>query len=140
MNLEKFDSKKWSKWILFIALLFFVPAPFYMIVVGGLIPTIIIVHMTLQGLIVAIPKFTAEGFWMLGILFIHVLILGGILFLAAFIISWVLFRLLPKRLAQISIVAIVCSLVVASTFEIYRLPGHNSAPPANIVKVLKSWT
>jgi len=34
---------------------------------------------------------------------------------------------------------LVVMLLVASTFTIYRLPGHNSAPPADIFRILKAF-
>lgn len=91
------------------------------------------------GLFVALPKFTLEGFWMLGILWAHVIIIAGILYLVAAGINWLLFRLLPSRAALFGVLVLIVVLFVASTFEIYRLPGHNSAPPANLLRVTKDF-
>ena len=115
-----------------------VPVPYYMLVVGGVVPTFLIIFIAVQGLIVALPKFTAEGFWMLGILWAHVVILGGILYLTAYGITWLLYRVLPHRYALLIVILLIAFMFVASTFEIYRMPGHNSAPPANILRILKS--
>jgi hypothetical protein len=124
--------------MLFAALLLTVPVPFFMIVVGGLVPTVWILYVAVHGLVVALPKFTMEGFWMLGILGAHLVILGGLLYVAAAGITWLLFRLLPARFAQLGVGTLMIALCMASTFEIYRVPGHNSAPPANIVRILKT--
>jgi hypothetical protein len=132
------NSIRWPKWTLFAAFLLTVPVPYYMLVVGGIVPTFFIILIAVQGLIVAIPKFTAEGFWMLAILWAHVVILGGLLYLAAHGITWLLFRILAYRYALSVVIGLIATLFVASTFQIYRLPGHNRAPPANIVYIFKS--
>ena len=98
-----------------------------------------ILFLALQGLIVALPKFTAEGFWMLGILWAHVVILGGLLYVIAYGITWFLLKILPSRCALFVLVGLVAALFVASTFEIYRLPGHNSSPPANIIRIFRGF-
>jgi hypothetical protein len=138
MNASSTNSSRWPKWTLFAAFILIVPAPYFMLVVGGIVPTFFIIFIAVQGLIVALPKFTAEGFWMLGILWAHVVILGGLLYLAAYGITWLLFRILPYRYAFLIVIGLIATLFVASTFEIYRMPGHNSAPPANILRIVKS--
>ena len=110
-----------------------------MVVVGGLIPTFCIIYLAVLGLVVALPKFTGEGFFMLGILWAHVAILGGFLYLLAAGITRVLFRVLPGRYAMAVAGILIVALLVASSFTIYRLPGHNSAPPADIVRILKGF-
>ena len=98
-----------------------------------------ILFLFVQGIIVAVPKFTGEGFFMLGILCAHVIILGGLLYVIAYGISWVLFRVLPHRYALLVVFGLIAALFAASTFEIYRLPGHNSAPPANILRIIREF-
>jgi hypothetical protein len=117
-----------------------VPVPYFMLVVGGIVPTFCIIFLAIQGLLVALPKFTAEGFWMLGILWTHVLILGGLLYFAAAGTAWVLFRVFPHRLAPLFVVGLIVALFVTSIFEIYRVPGHNSAPTANLFRVFRDIT
>jgi hypothetical protein len=124
--------------MLFAAFILMVPVPYYMLVVGGIVPTLLIIFIAVRGLIVALAKFTAEGFWMLTILWAHVVILGGILYLAAYGITWLLYRVLPQPYAILIVIGLIAALFVASTFEIYRMPGHNWAPPANIIRILKS--
>jgi len=93
---------------------------------------------SVRGLVVAVPKFTAEGFWMIAILWAHVVILGGILYVAARAIHWILFRVLPQRLAKFLVFALIAALVLlAAFFEVYRVPGHDHAPPANIFRFMK---
>ena len=139
MNVIATNSRRWPKWTLFAALLLTVPVPYFMLVVGGIVPTFCIIYLAVHGIIVASSKFTAEGFWMLGILWAHVVILGGLLYLAAAGMSWLLFRFLPSRYALVVVLGLIVALFVASTFEIYRVPGHNSAPPANIFRIYKGF-
>jgi hypothetical protein len=133
------NPRRWPKWALFGSFLLTVPVPYFMIVVGGLVPTLCIIYLAVQGLIVALPKFTAEGFWMLGILWGHVLIFAGLLYLVASGLTWFLFRLLSVRVAWVLVGVLIIVLLVLSTFEIYRVPGHNSAPPADIFRIIKSF-
>ena len=139
MNDLSTNSSRWPKWTLFAALLLAVPVPYFMVVVGGIVPTFCIIYLAVHGLIVALPKFTAEGFWMLGILWAHVVILGGLLYVSAAGINWLLFRFLPYRYALVVVLGLIVALFVASAFESYRVPGHNSAPPANIFRIYKSF-
>lgn len=131
------NSRRLWKWILFTAFLLTVPVPYFMIIVGGFVPAAGILYFAVSGLIVALPKFTAEGFWMLGILWAHVFILGGFLYGVASGITWFLFRIFPEKHARIVILFLVFVLFVVSTFEIYRVPGHNSAPPADIFRIYR---
>ena len=131
------NSSRWPKWTLFAALLLAVPVPYFMLVVGGIVPTFCIIYLAVHGLIVALPKFTAEGLWMLSILWAHVLILGGLLYVAAAGITWLLLRFLPYRYALVVVIGLIVALFAASAFEIYRVPGHNSAAPANIFGIYK---
>lgn len=140
VNPQPTHPGRWPKWALFAAAILTVPVPYFMLVVGGLVPTFCIIFLAVQGLFVALPKFTAEGFWMLGILWTHVIILGGLLYLVSAGLTWFLFRMLPAGYALVVVVALIFTLFVASTFEIYRMPGHNSAPPANIIRILKGLT
>ena len=87
----------------------------------------------------ALPKFTMEGFVILGILWAHVVIFGGLLYLGAAGISWVLFRVFPARFALTVVFLMIVALLVAANFEIYRVPGHNSAPPADIFRIIREF-
>lgn len=97
MNIPSTNSIRWPKWTLLTVFLLTVPVPYYMLVVGGMVPKFFIIFIAVQGLIVALPKFTAGGFLMLVILWALVAILGGLLSLAAHGITWLLLRILPYR-------------------------------------------
>ena len=129
---------RWLKWGLFIASLLTVPVPYFMVVVGGLVPLFYILYLAVYGLFIGLPKFTAEAFWMLGILWTHVVILGGILYLVATGVTWLCVRVLPRRYALVVVFGLIFALLGASTFQVYRMPGHNSAPPGNIFRILRS--
>ena len=139
MNPQPTNRRRWPKWSLFATFLLTVPVPFYMLVVGGIVPTLCIIYLAVHGLIVALPKFTSEGFWILGILWAHVVILGGLLYVVAAGFTWLLFRILQPRYALLAIFGLIGALFVASTFEIYRVPGHNSVPPANLLHLLREF-
>lgn len=126
--------------MLFVVFLLTVPVPYYMVVVGGMVPPFFIIYLAVRGLVTALPKFTAEGFFMLGILWAHVVIFGGILYLLAAGITWALFRAFPARYALGVAVALSVTLFIAATCQIYRVPGHNSAPPADIFRFLKVFS
>ena len=79
MRSESREICRWPKWALFIAFLITIPVPYFMFVVLGLVPMFFILFLAIQGLIVALPKFTAQGFLMLGVLWAHVVIFGGLL-------------------------------------------------------------
>ena len=128
----------WPRWTLFTVFLLTVPVPYLMIVVGGLVPTFGILYLAVHGLVVALPKFNAEAFWMLGALWAHVAILGGILYIAAHGITAFLFRCLRHGPALVVLCGLIVALLAASTWDIYRLPGHNSSPPANILGIARS--
>jgi hypothetical protein len=131
--------RSWPKWLLFAVFLLVVPVPYYMVVVGGLLPPFCILYIAVHGLLVALPKFTMEGFVILGILWAHVVIFGGLLYLGATGISWVLFRVFPARFALTVVFLMIVALLVAANFEIYRVPGHNSAPPADIFRIIREF-
>jgi hypothetical protein len=131
--------RSWPKWLLFAVFLLAVPVPYYMVVVGGLLPPFCILYIAVHGLLVALPKFTMEGFVILGILWAHVVIFGGLLYLGATGISWVLFRVFPPRFALTVVFLMIVALLVAANFEIYRVPGHNSAPPADIFRIIREF-
>jgi hypothetical protein len=138
LNPESTKLRRWLKWGLFIASLLTVPVPYFMVVVGGLVPLFYILYLSVYGLYIGLPKFTAEAFWMLGILWTHVVILGGILYLVATGVTWFCVHVLPRRYALVVVFGLIFALLGASTFQVYRMPGHNSAPPANIFRILRS--
>ena len=126
----------YARRLLFAAAVLFVPTPFFMIVVGGLVPLAWTLAFFLRGAVVAIPKGTAEGFYILAILLAHLLVIGGALYLLSALVGRLLCRLLRPRPALIAAGLMVIGAAVASSYDIYRLPGHNSAPPANLFRLL----
>jgi hypothetical protein len=121
-----------ATWLLFVTYLFTLPAPFFLIVVGGLIPTAATLFVAVKGLIVALPKGTSEGFFMLGMLAAHVVFLPLLCYLIAAGVARLIFWVLRPRFATIAVVACILAMFAAGSFAIYRLPGHNSMPPANL--------
>ncbi len=137
MKSQSDNISRRARWALFAVSLITVPVPYYLFVVGGVVPVIYIIYLLLQGVVVALPKFTAEGFWMIGFLLAHVILLGGILYSVSVLTSWLIFRFLPSRIAILCVFVIITALFVASTFSIYLIPGHNSSPPANLFEIIK---
>ncbi len=137
--MEGSDRLQITKWTLFVSLLITVPVPFYMFVVGGLIPTVAIIFMTLQGVVVAVPKFKLEGFVILGVLGVHVIVLCGLLYVAAAGLTRFLYWVMPRTVATSLIIFLIAGLFTASCFNIYRLPGHNWTKPANLPEVFKGF-
>lgn len=126
------------KWMLSVAFLLAVPVPYSMVVVGGMVPAFCILYIAIHGLLVAFPKSTAEGLIMLGILWTHVVVPGGLLYPGAAGISWFLFRVFPAQFAKAVVLMLVVALSFAATFDICRAPGHNSAPPADIFRICRA--
>ena len=130
------DHRRIIKWMLFVAFLLTVPVPFYMFVVLGFLPTAAIAVMTLRGLLVACLKFTYEAFFMVAIMGAQVVIPGGLLYFVSGVLGRFLCWVLSRRHALLIATMIVVSLMIASGFEIYRLPGHHWMRPANLVGVI----
>lgn len=126
----------YARRLLFAAAVLFVPTPFFMIVVGGLVPLAWTLLFFLRGAIVAIPKGTAEGFFTLGILSAHLFVIGGALYALSALLGRVLRWGLGPRGALIAAGVFAIGGAVASWFDIYRIPGHNSAPPASLLRLL----
>ena len=95
--------------------------------------------MTVQGFVTAMPKWSWEAFAMLSIMTVHLVIFTPLLFLAAAVVTRVVFWVLAPRKAMLVILIGVAALFVAASYDIYRLPGHNSAPPANLADVASEY-
>jgi hypothetical protein len=129
-------ERVYARRLLFGAAVLFIPTPFVMIVVGGMVPLAWTLVFFLHGAVVAIPKLTAEGFFILGILLAHLLVVGGVLFLVSALLSRLLFSFLNPRLALVAVGLILLASAAASSFDIYRIPGHSSARSANLLELL----
>jgi hypothetical protein len=55
----------------------------------------------------------------------------------AVMITWLLFRLLPESRARAVVLVLIVVVFGASFFRVYRIPGHTSAPPANLFEVYR---
>lgn len=130
-------SAKATKWILFSVFLLFVPVPFYLVVVGGLVPTVFSIFLSLMAIAAAITKHDRQSLYMLVILGILAALFSSIFYLIAWAVSRLLNRFIAKRAMTAVVVGIVMALSIASLFDIYRLPGHNSAPPGNILNIVR---
>jgi hypothetical protein len=62
---------------------------------------------------------------------------SSLFYFIAWAVSRVLRRVIPKRFMAAVVVGIVMAFFAASVFDIYRLPGHNSSPPGNILNILR---
>jgi hypothetical protein len=110
-----------------------------MVVVGGIVPTAAIMALAAHGSIVFLTKLTLEGVWMLGILWAHVALFGGLLYALSTAIAWIVFRVFPAGASLACVAVLSAVLLLASTFEIYREPSHNSAPPADLFRIVKGF-
>jgi hypothetical protein len=110
-----------------------------MVVVGGIVPTAAIMALAAHGSVVFLTKLTLEGVWMLGILWAHVALFGGLLYAVSAVLTGVLFRVFPAGVSVACVAVLAVVLLLASTFEIYRQPGHNSAPPADLFGIVKGF-
>jgi hypothetical protein len=124
---------------LFLAFVLLLPVGFFVFVFGGLLPLAWIFLTALVGLIAGLLDLSGDAVLMIGILWAHVLILGGLLYLAAALICRLLYRLLNRRAAEVVVVLLIGSLAVGSLFDISRLPSHGSGPSANIVRVFREF-
>jgi hypothetical protein len=128
-----------AKWVLFGVSLVTVPVPYFMVVVGGIVPTAAIMALAAHGSVVFLTKLTLEGVWMLGILWAHVALFGGLLYAVSAVLTGLLFRVFPAGVSVACVAVLAVVLLLASTFEIYRQPGHNSAPPADLFGIVKGF-
>ena len=113
-------SKESAKWLLFTVFFVTAPVPYFMFVVGGLLPLSAILYLDSTGVL---------GFKLFNTL--HLLIYGPLLYLAAKLIARWLFSLSPPARTA-GLVAFVVSFVVIAFAPIYGV-GHSSYQPANIV-------
>lgn len=130
-------SAKATKWILFSVFLLIVPVPFYLVVVGGLVPTAFSIFLSLMAIAAVVTKHDKQSLYMLVILGSQAALFSALFYFVAWVVSRLLCRVIPRRFIAAVVVSIVVVFFAASVFEIYRLPGHNSAPPGNILNILR---
>ena len=130
-------SAKMTKWILFSVFLLVVPVPFYLVVVGGLVPTAFSIFLSLMAIAAVVTKHDKQSLYMFVLLCFQAALFSSLLYFVAWAVSRLLYRVIPKRFMAAVVVSIVMVFFAASIFEIYRLPGHNSAPRGNILNILR---
>jgi hypothetical protein len=130
-------SAKATKWILFSVFLLTVPVPFYLVVVGGLVPTGVSIFFSLMAIAAVITKHDKQSLYMLVILGLQAALFSSLFYFIAWAVSRLLCRVIPERLMAAVVVGIAMAFFAASVFTIYRLPGHNSAPPGNVLDILR---
>lgn len=117
-------SEKSSKWILFTVFFFTAPVPYFMFVIGGLLPLSAILYLESTGVL---------GFKLFNTL--HLLVYGPLFYLAAKLIARWLFSLSPpKRTA--GLVAFIVLFVAIGFTPIYGI-GHSTYQPANIIDLFQ---
>ena len=126
------SDRKRATLVLFAAAFLLAPVPYLVLVVSGLVPLAWIFVAALQGIVVDLPKLTQESFFLVGLLLAHLLILGSGLYFAAWGVATLLVRLLTQRLAALAVAGLVAAGIFASTHDIYRVPGHHGAEPADL--------
>ena len=113
-------SEKLAKWLLFVVFFAAAPVPYFMFVIGGLLPLSAILYLDSTG---------ALGFKLFNTL--HLLIYSPLLYLAAKLVSrWLSAFSSPTRTA--GLIAFVVLFVAIAFAPIYGI-GHSSYQPANIV-------
>ena len=113
-------SEKSAKWLLFVVFFVTAPVPYFMFVIGGLLPLSAILYLDSTGVL---------GFKLFNTL--HLLIYGPLFYLAAkFIARWLFGLSSPTRIA--GLVAFVVSFAAIAFAPIYGI-GHSSYQPANII-------
>jgi hypothetical protein len=130
-------SVKVTTWVLFSVFLLTVPVPFYLVVVGGLVPTVFSIFFFLMAIAAVITKHDKQSLYILVIVGLQAAMFSSLFYFIAWGVSRVLCRVIPKRFIASFVVSIVMAFFAASVFDIYRLAGHNSAPPGNIFNVLR---
>ena len=101
------------------ASVFVVPMPYYLLFIVGWVP----LACTVAWCVYSALLIHKVGFALFGLLVlaVHVAVDGTILGLASMLITTLLFRLLPARVATVVVVLFIAAGLVASSFPIYSL-------------------
>jgi hypothetical protein len=127
-----------STWALFVASVFVVPIPYCVLFIVGWVPLACTVAWCLS-IVVFGPFDVREALFALLVLVVHVAVDGTILSLAAMLITTLIFRLLPARLAMSVVALFIASGLVASSFPIYSVSGEHSSDVMNISGTWKQF-
>jgi hypothetical protein len=130
-------SARAARWILWGAFVLLVPLPFFL-VETGLVPAARI--LMLASVVVAL--LAAEGAQgTVGILAVVLVVQASVyvalLWWVAGRMSRVLARTSPRRVAAATTALVIVSLLVASSFEIYRTPFRTRSLRANLLQVFE---
>jgi cell shape-determining protein MreD len=102
-----------------------------------LVPTGVSIFFSLMAIAAVITKHDKQSLYMLVILGLQAALFSSLFYFIAWAVSRLLCRVIPERLMAAVVVGIAMAFFAASVFNIYRLPGHNSAPPGNILDILR---
>jgi len=109
------------KWIIFLAMVTFLPCIFYLAATGAIIPLIYIFIFTVQELFN--PIFENYGLFIMGA--IHIFIYSAIFYVVSIIIAKLLYYL-SKSKQKIFVGAIVIAIALIGLFPIYGGLHHSS--------------
>ena len=116
--------------VLFAAMVFVVPAPFFWLFVIWLVPLACASATVLRLLVVAPFSGEVGGAIVVAIILAaHIAFDGGLLYVGAVLVSRVLFWPRSPRFAQFGVVVLVALGIVASTFPIYGFPSMGDGNP-----------
>jgi hypothetical protein len=114
------ETRRGATRVLFAVSVLVAPVPFFILFLGGFVPLPFTCAFFLRGLT------TGDGaFLWVGILGVHVLIDGGIVYAAAAVVSRLLFALFPMRVAVRAVGFVIAVEAVATFLPIYALEGDS---------------
>lgn len=126
---------RWIKWLLFVCFIFTIPVPPFFLPLG-VIPVAAIAFVALCEFFKAFPSLIL--YMVYGIMIgVQALIPGGLFYFAARGIARSLCGALPKNYAVLSATVLIGGLIVASSFDIYRLEHDRPSPPTNLPGVAR---
>jgi glucan phosphoethanolaminetransferase (alkaline phosphatase superfamily) len=130
-------SARAARWILWGTFVLLVPLPFFL-VETGFVPA---ARILMLGAVVAALVATEGAQGVAGVLTAVLLLQAGVyvalLWWVADRVSRVLARTSPRRVAAATTALVVVSLLVASSFEIYRTPFRTRSLRANLSQVFE---
>ena len=130
-------SARTARWILWGTFVLVVPLPFFL-VESGVVPA---ARILMLGAVVAALVVSEGAQGVAGELMAALLLQAGVyvalLWWVAHRVSRLLARASPRRVAAATTALVIVSLVVASSFEIYRTPFRTRSLPASLLQVFE---
>ena len=126
--------------VLFTAMVFVVPMPFFWLFVVWLVPLACTIPLFLSLLPVAPFKAESGGAFVAAIILaLHVAVDAGVLYLGAALVCRLLFSFGSARVAQLAVAVLIALGIVASTFPIYGFPrmGEGNPEMMNVSRVYR---